>query len=46
MIDLGINLAKHGETKKDSKYNGWAFLIAKIILWTILYYGGFWNVLL
>ena len=46
MIGLGINITRHGETKKESKYNGWAQLVAKVILWTILYYGGFWNVLL
>lgn len=45
MIGLGINIAKHGEEKKASKYNVWVFLIAKLILWTILYYGGFWDVL-
>ncbi len=46
MIGLGINITSHGETKKESKYNAWTFLIGEIILWTILYYGGFWNGLL
>ena len=46
MIGLGINITRHGETKKESKYNGWVHLIAKAILWGILYYGGFWNGLL
>ena len=45
MIGLGSNVAKHGEPK-DIKYNGWAHLIATLIIWTVLYYGGFWNGLL
>jgi len=45
MIGLGMNVAKHGEPK-DSKYNGWSHLIATLIIWTVLYYGGFWHELL
>ena len=45
MIGLGMNVAKHGEPK-DSKYNGWTHLVATLIIWTVLYYGGFWNGLL
>jgi len=36
----------HGENKKASSHNGWVTLIALIISWTILYYGGFWDVML
>lgn len=46
MIGLGINITRHGETKKESKYNGWVNLASNAILWTILYCGGFWNGLL
>lgn len=46
VIDLGISISRHGETKKETKYNAWATLIAKIIIWAILYFGGFWNVFL
>jgi len=45
MIEIGMNIAKHGEPK-DGKYNGWSSFIAIIISWTILYYGGFWHGLL
>jgi hypothetical protein len=43
MIGLGIDISRHGETKKESKHNAWVTLTAKVILWGILYYGGFWT---
>lgn len=39
-IDVGINLAKHGEDKKG-KYNFWVSLICVLIEIFILYLGGF-----
>lgn len=38
------HFARHGEDKKTSKYNGWIYLIYLFITWTILYYGGFWDI--
>lgn len=46
MIGLGMNIAKHKEKKKERRYNGWSQLIAIVVFWSILYYGGFWNCLL
>lgn len=43
LIGLGINIALHGKKKKKRKYNGWIHFIAMIFMWTILYYGGFWE---
>ena len=45
-IGIGINIAKHGKKKTNMEYNVWAKIIAIAILWTILYYGGFWDVLI
>lgn len=45
MISLGVNISKHGE-ERNSKYNAYHFIIAKMIIFAILYYGGFWNVLI
>ena len=44
-ISLVWNISRHGEDSK-TKLNGWHKLIALIIYWTILYYGGFWDVLI
>lgn len=41
-MDLGINLAKHGEDKKG-KYNIWVALICALIEFFILYCGGFFS---
>jgi hypothetical protein len=43
LLDLGEALSKHGEKKKQTDHNGWISLFSLIILWTLLYYGGFWN---
>jgi hypothetical protein len=43
MISLGGHISRHGEVQKERKYNGWSTLISMAILWTILYYGGFWD---
>lgn len=45
MIGLGINMSKHGQ-EKTVKYNAYHFIIAKMVISTILYYAGFWNVLI
>jgi hypothetical protein len=41
-VSLGIDLAKHGETKTE-KYNFWIGLIGLIIHIGILAWGGFWS---
>lgn len=45
MIGLGINITRHGEKRKQRKYNGWVHFCVLLIFWTILHCGGFWNVL-
>ncbi len=45
LIGLGMAFAKHGEEEKK-KYNGWVSLFATIIIWTILWWGGFWDPLM
>lgn len=44
-MGLAVNISRHGE-QEDQKYNGWAHLFYLIINTIILYYGGFWNVIL
>jgi hypothetical protein len=45
---IGNNIVKHGQPKnpKLSIYHGWAKALAVLILWAILYFGGFWDVLI
>ena len=43
LISLGMEFSKHGQEKKG-KHNGWVSFLTVVILWTILYYGGFWSV--
>ena len=43
-LGLGVHMVKHGE-EKDSKYNFFWRLIAVAISLSILYSGGFFNVL-
>ena len=42
LIGLGINIARHGEDK-NSKYNGWAYIIYIAINYTLYYYAGVFN---
>ena len=42
LIQLGINIGKHGE-KKDSEYNWWATLIAMVIELVLYYFAGLFN---
>jgi len=42
LISLGMNFAKHGEEKKG-KQNGWHSLIAALLVYFLLYKGGFFN---
>lgn len=44
-INLGINLAKHGEPK-DGKYNFWAEIISTFIMLSLLYYAGTFDKLI
>ena len=40
---LGMSLAKHGENKKEEKYNFWTSLIASAITITLYYYAGLFD---
>jgi hypothetical protein len=42
---LGVALAKNGK-KREGKYNAFIFILAKGVIITILYYGGFFDPLL
>lgn len=42
-MDLGMELAKHGEIKKEERHNFWKQLFSKVILLGLLYWGGFFN---
>ena len=42
-MSLGMNLAKHGENKKEEKHNFWASLIATAIMITLYYYAGLFD---
>ena len=46
LIGLGMEIAKHGEIKKQSKHNAWTTLISSSIIWIILYFGGFFDIFL
>lgn len=39
-LNLGINLSKHGEVRND-KYNFWSSLLAFVIVFAVLRWGGF-----
>jgi hypothetical protein len=43
IFDLGINLGKHGEVKKESKYNFWSALIAFCIAIVVAWLGGLFR---
>ena len=42
ILGLGIEISKHGETQKK-EYNAWTSLIGLLIMWGLLYLGGFWE---
>lgn len=42
LISLGMNFAKHGEPKKEN-YNGWLSLTSFLLVYFLLYKGGFFN---
>ncbi len=46
LIRLGVTVSKHGQVKAEQKHNVWQFIIGKIIIATLLYYGGFWDKLI
>lgn len=37
-MSLGIDLARHGEKKKDTYYNTWITLLALIIWWGLTWW--------
>jgi hypothetical protein len=43
LLQLGVAIGKHGESKSDSKHNFWHSLISVIIVFTIYYYAGLFN---
>lgn len=45
VLGLGISLERHGKRQgnHNSKHNFWATLIGSAILFTILYFGGFFS---
>ena len=43
-MGLGINAAKHGEPREETKYNFWATLVCTILVVALLAWGGFWTV--
>lgn len=42
MLSLGINLANHGKEKND-KYNFWSSLLACVLIFALLNWGGFFK---
>jgi hypothetical protein len=47
LLGLGVDLARHGERQTEvKKYNFWTSLISVLISCSLLYAGGFWDVLL
>lgn len=44
MISLGMNISSHGEPRGDT--NAWNSLISCIIGFAILYWGGFFDVMI
>lgn len=40
-INLGVNLIKHGESKKADTYNFWVAVISVLINTALLKWGGF-----
>lgn len=41
LISLGMSFANHGEKRKDE--NGWHSLISFLLVYFLLYKGGFFN---
>lgn len=46
VLALGMELAKHGEVKKATKYNFWTTFFAQAVTIALLYWGGFFDALL
>lgn len=42
MLGLGINLVRHGQPKEGVE-SFWVFFSSSIILFSLLYWGGFFN---
>jgi len=40
-LGLGVVMSKHGEPQKP--YNIWYSLTSTVLLWILLYWGGFFN---
>ena len=45
LVGLGFAIAKHGE-EKTGKENAWINTIVQLFIWTLLYWGGFFDVLI
>lgn len=43
ILDLGVNLGKHGEEKKAKKYNFWVALTAACISFILAWLGGLFR---
>ncbi len=43
IVSLTINAVKHGEIKKESKYDFWVSLTTILIIATFLYFLGFFD---
>jgi len=43
---LSISASRHGEVKKQEKYNVWINLLSSLIMMSLFYFGGFWDVIL
>lgn len=44
-VGIGVDLTRHGELKTgiNAKYNIWTTILAQGILFTLLYFGGFFK---
>jgi len=43
ILSLGIEIQRHG-TPKDGNNNAWIHVIANILMYTLLWWGGFFRV--
>lgn len=46
LLGLGISLARHGEKKKEAKYNVWSSLFYVSLMWFFLWWGGVVDMIL
>jgi hypothetical protein len=43
LMGAGTNFSRWGETKKPDTYGGWSWLVANVIIFGILWCGGFFH---